>query len=368
MILVDKNRYQYLDVLRGGAVLAVLLHHIVGYAYHDFGTGSPMYPYLKVLIEQFIDWGRFGVVLFFLISGFIIPNSLKPGSSLKNFFISRFFRLYPAYWVATALILISVLFFGQADSQISTNQIIANLTMIPKAFGYEELSRVFWTLFIEIIFYGCCAFLFKFNWLNKPNVIGIIAVTLSLITPLTILVNHLFGTHLGSKFILFYLSFLFAGNLIRLSFVDKNKIANNWLIVFSILAIIELFLLTAVFFPVAESINKEFCLFNSYSIISAFVLAFGLFAIVTKTQTLKSAFMAELGQISYSLYLMHMIFLVTLTHVIKPNNTINFFIYLVVGTLICYFSAKLSYRFIEKPAVNIGKKLILDQAYTLKKV
>ncbi len=265
------------------------------------------------------------------------------------------------------LILISELIFRKADIQFSVGQIIANLTMIPKAFGYEELSRVFRTLFIEIIFYICCVFLFKFNLLNKPNVIGVIAVVLGLITPLTILVNHIYGTHLGLKFILFYLPFLFAGNLVRMSFIDKNKIANNWLIIFSVLAFFELLVLTGVYFPVAEAINKEFCKFSPYSIISAFVLAFGFFIVITKAQTLKSKLMAKFGQISYSLYLMHMIFWVALTHVIKPNNAINFMIYLFFGALICYFAAKLSYRFIEQPAVNFGKKLIQQQTYTLKK-
>ncbi len=55
MIYTDKNRYEYLDVLRGVAVSAVLLHHIIGYRYNDFGASNPIYPYLKVFIEQSVD-------------------------------------------------------------------------------------------------------------------------------------------------------------------------------------------------------------------------------------------------------------------------------------------------------------------------
>ena len=59
-------------------------------------------------------FGQFGVVLFFLCSGFIIPASLERHGSLQGFWISRFFRLYPIYWVATLAALALVLIFNPA--------------------------------------------------------------------------------------------------------------------------------------------------------------------------------------------------------------------------------------------------------------
>ncbi|HEY8094890.1 MAG TPA: acyltransferase family protein, partial [Methylobacter sp.] len=66
MTIREKNRLDYLDVLRGIAVLAVCIHHILGYLNQTDGIFQPIQPYLKFLIADLVDWGRLGVVLFFL--------------------------------------------------------------------------------------------------------------------------------------------------------------------------------------------------------------------------------------------------------------------------------------------------------------
>lgn len=52
-----------------------------------------------------MDLGRIGVVVFFAISGFIIPTSLNHRSlhPVRKFLISRLFRLYPLYWISIIL-------------------------------------------------------------------------------------------------------------------------------------------------------------------------------------------------------------------------------------------------------------------------
>jgi len=46
-------------------------------------------------------WGGLGVLLFFAISGYVIPNSLRGTRvrGLKRFVIHRFFRLWPTFWL-----------------------------------------------------------------------------------------------------------------------------------------------------------------------------------------------------------------------------------------------------------------------------
>src|SRR5215469_2826269 len=46
---------------------------------------------------------NFGVALFFLVSGFVIPFSLRR-NSLGGFFVRRFFRLYPTLWLVQLLV------------------------------------------------------------------------------------------------------------------------------------------------------------------------------------------------------------------------------------------------------------------------
>src|SRR5262245_47244671 len=89
----DANRLAFLDVARGIAALVVLFEHG-----------------LEQCIPHYLDWslprlnlGRIGVLLFFLISGFIIPASLEQGGSQARFWLRRLFRLFPLYWFTIAV-------------------------------------------------------------------------------------------------------------------------------------------------------------------------------------------------------------------------------------------------------------------------
>ena len=92
-----KGRFEFLDALRGIAAMALVLQH----------SAEFIWPaYLKFSIEV-VRPGEFGVVLFFLVSGFIIPASIEKYASLGRFWVGRFFRLFPLYWacVLAALLL-----------------------------------------------------------------------------------------------------------------------------------------------------------------------------------------------------------------------------------------------------------------------
>jgi peptidoglycan/LPS O-acetylase OafA/YrhL len=84
------NRLAWLDVLRGLAALAVVFNH--------FGYFVP--TQLKGPVNQWIDPGAYGVFVFFLISGYIVPASLERKGSVRTFWVSRIFRLYPLYLLA----------------------------------------------------------------------------------------------------------------------------------------------------------------------------------------------------------------------------------------------------------------------------
>src|SRR5207237_10271908 len=83
-----QQRLQFLDAVRGIAAFTVAVQHTVE-------TVSP--SYLKWSHEVFRP-GEWGVILFFVSSGFIIPVSLERYRSVGRFWIGRFFRLYPLYW------------------------------------------------------------------------------------------------------------------------------------------------------------------------------------------------------------------------------------------------------------------------------
>ena len=80
------GRLDFLDGLRGIAVALVLLQHI----------GELTVPAIERLTSSTVQLGQFGVMVFFLCSGFIIPASLERshcasgrGAALRTFWISR---------------------------------------------------------------------------------------------------------------------------------------------------------------------------------------------------------------------------------------------------------------------------------------
>src|SRR3954452_17183752 len=86
------NRLGFLDFVRGVAAFAVVLQH----------GGETFWPAVNRATHNYVNVGRFGVVAFFLVSGFIIPFSLERGGSVRRFWTGRFFRLYPLYWASLA--------------------------------------------------------------------------------------------------------------------------------------------------------------------------------------------------------------------------------------------------------------------------
>jgi peptidoglycan/LPS O-acetylase OafA/YrhL len=357
------DRFEYLDVLRGIAVLAVCFMHITGYVYRTYGSSHPLSPMIDLIVVNSVDWGRFGVVLFFLISGFIIPNSLKPGSSLSRFFVSRIFRLYPVYWVVLGVIFFTAPFLHQSQASYSNFEVIANITMMPNLFGVGGMSGVFWSLFIELLFYFSCAALFKLNWLDKPIVIAIAAIGLNLTAPIPIILNEYFGSNLPVRYLLYHLSFLFAGNLFRLALVNKDKLAFKFSILFLLILMITIPVSAGSFFNVLEAKKKGFVLFTAPPIIYAYVLAVGLFVSAIYFKNFKNKFLIKLGQISYSLYLYHMTCFALVMKFISTNTTEGFLLYFLLSTILAYAVAYYAYIYIEYPAINLGRKVIKRLKY-----
>ncbi len=115
---------------------------------------------VRTLIYDIIDPGKVGVVMFFAISGSVIPFSFPKGPApLARFVVSRIFRLYPAYWLSmVAWIAVVAIIGGAMPSAIN---VLANATMAQTLFGQANLVGVYWTLFIELVFYSLCARRFR---------------------------------------------------------------------------------------------------------------------------------------------------------------------------------------------------------------
>jgi peptidoglycan/LPS O-acetylase OafA/YrhL len=133
------NRIRSLDGWRGIAIGLVLFDHLqVSLFGHHFSTST--------------ETGYHGVVLFFVLSGFLITSKLLEGPiSFRRFYLRRFFRLMPAAWTYLAfLVLMSVL---TGKSFTSRPEIMACLFCYRNFVGKMGLAGHFWSLSIEEQFY-----------------------------------------------------------------------------------------------------------------------------------------------------------------------------------------------------------------------
>ncbi|MGE2836573.1 acyltransferase family protein [Mycobacterium sp. SMC-4] len=158
----ERRRLWALDGLRGLAALAVV-------AYHYLDRGPQLYPELGHA-HSWIEWGQYGVQLFFIISGFVIFDSVK-SSTTGHFFANRAIRLYPAYWLAVFLTFTVVLFFGLPGRETSLLVALFNLTMLEGFFGIPYVDGAYWTLAIELAFYVSIAVLARIGALADGRLI-----------------------------------------------------------------------------------------------------------------------------------------------------------------------------------------------------
>ncbi|GMU09050.1 acyltransferase family protein [Corallococcus caeni] len=133
-----------LDALRGLAALAVALYHFTTEYSDLYGHSVPLWD---------LRFGKYGVQLFFAISGFVILMSLERVERVRDFVWSRAARLYPSYWTAVALTFTVVTLFGLPEREFSFQTALVNLTMFHELLRVPHVDTVYWTLTIELSFY-----------------------------------------------------------------------------------------------------------------------------------------------------------------------------------------------------------------------
>lgn len=153
----NNNYIPYLDGCRGIAIAIVVLSHA--------GLGN-------------IIPGKFGVTFFFFISGFLITKLLlfecteKGNIGIKDFYLRRFFRLYPAL---LSMIIVSMLFANIMQCFISLNDILSALFYFTNYYiGWfrdpvndcARILDIIWSLSVEEHFYFFFPFL---TWLFLKN-------------------------------------------------------------------------------------------------------------------------------------------------------------------------------------------------------
>ena len=150
------DRLAWLDALRGFAALCVVFDH---------GSSLLLSP-VRDFLYRWLNLGQYGVYVFFLVSGYIVPASLERKGSVKAFWTSRAFRLYPMYVVAVVLAGVAFLTSHGTISGAERHpvtSVFSWLVMLPNLLTGPNVPNVTWTLSYEMVFYLLLAALFSWN-------------------------------------------------------------------------------------------------------------------------------------------------------------------------------------------------------------
>ncbi|MGJ4892955.1 acyltransferase family protein [Bradyrhizobium sp. HKCCYLRH3099] len=343
---MTSQRIAFIDTLRGTAAMCVLLQHVVDRLIVANVSGHEAWQ--SVFVSLF-DAGRLGVGAFFIVSGYVVPFSIRPPMALQTFAVGRFFRLYPAYWVSVLFAYAVLTWYKHLN--VPPSHLIANATMLEMAMGVPVLLGPYWTLIIELAFYGLCMALYLCNGLHSQRMALMSMIGLLMLAVALSLIGRLTGLYLHANLLL-NLALMFFGLALR--HIDENGRAD---------AEQQVWLATLVLVPVSAFVvlgapERADPLFTPLSFLTGYLAAIALFLLARARLTGTTRLLAWLAKISYSVYLLHEIVLLVLEDWLSPGAggvvQLTFAGAAVVLTLAW---AAVVHRWIEQPAIDAGRRI-----------
>ncbi|MEM6777735.1 MAG: acyltransferase [Planctomycetota bacterium] len=157
--LKPHHRILELDALRAMAAINLMLFHFTHVYAVKYGYTSPLggeWPY-----------GAYGVELFFILSGFVNSMSLLRRGRPRDFVAARLIRIVPLFLMVIVFNLWVCTMAPLSAGSLTKGQVLANLTLMPRVFGYECIDPVMWTLQVEMLFYGLIVTLYRVGGLRR---------------------------------------------------------------------------------------------------------------------------------------------------------------------------------------------------------
>ncbi len=144
----DSTRFALLDLLRLFAALMVVAFHWLfrGHAASQQFTDFPDAARLAV-------YGYIGVDWFFVISGFVIAWTAE-GRNAITFAVLRFARLYPGDIACMTITFLMTVSYNWPQFSPDWTDWLANSTMFAPVLGRQFMDGAYWSIVVEIVFYG----------------------------------------------------------------------------------------------------------------------------------------------------------------------------------------------------------------------
>jgi peptidoglycan/LPS O-acetylase OafA/YrhL len=347
---MPRQRYAHLDGLRALAALGVMIEHLFG----DLLRQAPSTTGTMAIIArsgvEHLSLGRFGVALFFLISGFVVPFSIQGERPLRHFAISRLFRLYPALWLALAVLATTAWRSGEAPPIAA---VLANMTMAPPLFGQPWLSPIYWTLFVELVFYALVAALFAAGMLRHIGALLGLSLGLIAATVLPVLLHAHGVAALPIQYLGMHLSFLLIGLLLRLWLVERRPGARLPVLV---LGLAQLAAVCAVS-PFSLARGDNFIMEGLQPVLGAYFAAVAVFLAAIRLKRPRSPLLAQTGLISYAMYLFHGPVNAAVYRALPLTGRLGDLATMLLCIGLTLALSWLVYRLVERPMIRLGRRI-----------
>ena len=402
----DSNNLGFVDGIKSFASLTIVIFHCFYFLKNILPQET-----MKSLLENFpwqLAWvwhGAKAVDVFFIISGFLVTLSFFRIVSKEinlagtlSFYKRRISKILPLY-------IFSLLIFIPIEIHRWWPNIIFNLLFLNNFFPYNEMFAPHtWAITVEVQFYFSLPFLFLlFNYFPKKkiSILGLFFLLSCLIRIYVLYLNpslykvslyelifidssnqEIFAESLYTNLYTRYGSFII-GIFIAILYQDYKgivlKIIDSNIAYFCILFISSVMILFSIIIPVylpssyfnqnQSDIFNFFYITQHRNLFSLGIGGFFLLAMKPKRilkfflNLLSSVYLRIISRLSYSIYLLHPIFIViaaALIHGInadiKEVTTISVFLTALLAFLLTSLASIPLYLYIEVPFTNKKKK------------
>ncbi|MEA9994522.1 MULTISPECIES: acyltransferase [unclassified Pseudomonas] len=355
------HKIAFANALRGIACISVVIYHYVAVfnmLKGEYG-GIPALPYspypaaLTAILNPvpFINLGAFGVSLFFLISGFVIPLSVDKLCSQcggrVTFVVSRLFRIWPTYiagfFISLSALTIAAKYMGYT-TPYTKPQIAANLTLFRDWFGgFPQIDGVIWTLEIEIKFY--LAILLFWGQISKGKMLPFIITFIAMLAASTYRPLATWPSHFPESYLfcIKYIFFMMIG--MTFNYHHRGLLKGAWLCALNI-SMLSAFLFVTIY----EGWSSDF----SAGYATSFIVFSAMYVKAKDWQG--NAAVRHLATISYPLYACHAMFGAVAIRIMIDYGipsaaalAIQLVAVIVVSTVI--------HKLVERPSQIFGKKI-----------
>lgn len=380
--------YAEIDGLRFMAIAFVILYHLSERSVRQFehlGYDDATVKFWKA----FFHIGDVGVHLFFVISGYVIAKpflehyALKETTafSIKNFYKRRITRLEPPYLLVMTGIFLFLTLTGYQSSiakGFNENQaplwqsFLASISYTHSVwFNFEpKLNPPAWSLEIEIRFYLIAPLLMAAYFSRRQYIPARIGLVLLMVAFICFQGFAAEGFYINNKQSIFSFVQYF---LLGIFLCDMHLRTNDWKPTHGATGITDaIAILSLALFAWSESIIESYAARESAKLILISMIFYGAFFGNHFSAFLRNGFIASLGGMCYSIYLIHMPIMQVLCekigNILKFDQFIFFMMFqgVIIVPIIFLISAAY-FLLIEKPCMNPAwPRQLLTMAHRLK--